>query len=589
MASPQDAERAGVNASNGYARFKPYVVDTIAKFKDDGRVQWWEIFNEPRQDPYSLGLRNAGYTWAKAVGPAAPVMSCWDDSNNTDIVDHHDYGTAFKSRWSKALYTDPEKGAIVTEGGSRWYQPDPGPATSATTNQADQGSPLTVINFYTALRAEKKAGKRPYVPGGMICWALMVGNDNTRWHWGTAAGSAEPAIPWDAWMFPDGTPISHTEAAAFRGYVNNRNEFLRFNNFLSAAEADGDVTLPLAAGSAYKVPAPQLAEGGASLTPATAVGPLGDALFEATVWAAFPGDGNITMIVRATPLSPTINDYESTTEESTPNKLNDGNDDITQGRGSCVQSESEVFDKTDISGADYRGIDYRTLDVSKAADAVSACTAACCAWDGCAAWIVQSDTDPSRNDHNCTAKTDTCCWLKPNGNGAKVENSKSIAGVVTASPSRPVIPSPAPPPHPGPASPKTHGGYHVVIIGATKTLAVERRDHSGSITTLATFNIASLENGLVLEAWNILRVLTSTSTSKSNGKVVVTISVWFNPMFPETGFVGDSSDAGRTPKPLPARIVVADPSPLPSGEMVLTAGGRDSMVDYASALPAAVH
>jgi hypothetical protein len=128
----------------------------------------------------------------------------------------------------------------------------------------------------------------------------------------------------------------------------------------------------------------------------------------------------------------------------------------------------------------------------------------------------------------------------------------------------------------------------VVIVGATKTLVVERRDHSGGITTLATFNIASLENGLVLEAWNILRVLTSTSTSKSGGKAVVTVSVWFNPMFPETGFVGDSSDAGRTPKPLPARIVVVDPYPLAPGEMVLTARVRDSMVDYALVLPAAV-
>ena len=49
------------------------------------------------------------------------------------------------------------------------------------------------------LRAEKAAGMRPYVPGAMVCWELMVGNSNTRWHWGTAPGTAEPAIPWDAW------------------------------------------------------------------------------------------------------------------------------------------------------------------------------------------------------------------------------------------------------------------------------------------------------------------------------------------------------------------------------------------------------
>ena len=205
MASPQDVERQGANASNNYAPLQSYVTSTISRFKDHPNVRWWEVFNEPARDAFSLGLRNAGYGWAKTVGPTAPVISCWDDSNNTDIVDHHDYGTAFKSGWAKALYSDPEKGAVVTEGGSRWFQPDPGPATGAKTNQADQGSPLTVINFFEALRSEKRAGKRPYVPGAIVCWEAMVGNSNTRWHWGTPAGSPEPAIPWDAWMFPDGT------------------------------------------------------------------------------------------------------------------------------------------------------------------------------------------------------------------------------------------------------------------------------------------------------------------------------------------------------------------------------------------------
>jgi hypothetical protein len=70
-------------------------------------------------DAWSLGLRNEAYQWAKALDPPAPVLSCWDDSNNTDIVDHHDYGTTFTS-WQHALYSDPKKGALVTEAGSRW-------------------------------------------------------------------------------------------------------------------------------------------------------------------------------------------------------------------------------------------------------------------------------------------------------------------------------------------------------------------------------------------------------------------------------------------------------------------------------------
>ena len=43
-----------------------------------------------------------------------------------------------------------------------------------------------------------------------LLWQVMVGNSNTRWHWGSPEGAAEPAIPWDGWLFPDGTPVSLT-------------------------------------------------------------------------------------------------------------------------------------------------------------------------------------------------------------------------------------------------------------------------------------------------------------------------------------------------------------------------------------------
>ena len=72
MASPQDAERVGANASNGYAPLKSYVTSTITKFKDHQSVVMWEIFNEPqKKNAFSLALRDAGYRWAKAEAPAA--------------------------------------------------------------------------------------------------------------------------------------------------------------------------------------------------------------------------------------------------------------------------------------------------------------------------------------------------------------------------------------------------------------------------------------------------------------------------------------------------------------------------------------
>ena len=54
-------------------------------------MAWWEIFNEPQRTPYSLALRDAGFRWATAQAPKAPVISCWDDNNDTEVVDRHQY------------------------------------------------------------------------------------------------------------------------------------------------------------------------------------------------------------------------------------------------------------------------------------------------------------------------------------------------------------------------------------------------------------------------------------------------------------------------------------------------------------------
>jgi hypothetical protein len=59
-------------------------------------------------------------------------------------------------------------------------------------------------------------------------------------------------------------------------------------------------------------------------------------------------------------------------------------------------------------------------------------------------------------------------------------------------------------------------------------------------------------------------------------------------MFPETGFVGDSSDASRVPRKLPPRLVVKDKDPLGPGELMVTAGIRNTMIDYIAAMPTSV-
>ncbi len=91
----------------------------------------------------------------------------------------------------------------------------------------------------------------------------------------------------------------------------------------------------------------------------------------------------------------------------------------------------------------------------------------------------------------------------------------------------------------------------------------------------------------MLGAWNMLRVVVEDAGDRASTRV----RVFFNPMFPETGFVGNATaDAGRVPLPLPPRIDVVDRSgpPLPPGGMAVTAGTYAARLDYASALPAGV-
>ena len=122
MASPQDNER------QNFTRHEKYVTDIVTEFQNDDRVRFWEITNEP-STAYLIGLRNAAWNWISAIQPQQPVISCWDDNNNTMAVDHHEYDTNFPG-WTSAVFSNPSKGGLVTEGGSRWYQHSSGDAGS---------------------------------------------------------------------------------------------------------------------------------------------------------------------------------------------------------------------------------------------------------------------------------------------------------------------------------------------------------------------------------------------------------------------------------------------------------------------------
>lgn len=242
MAAPQDVQRTSID------RFKPYVYNTVRHFASDSRIAFWEVYNEPNvTSTFSIALRSAAFEWIHQAlidgtgKQSVPILACWNDNNATQMVDMHSYTTNF-SAWTKQVFQNPSKGALITEGGSRWYQG----------YDSDAGSPLNVLRWFHSLRSITPSAEAPFKFGMVTNWELMVGLSNTRWHWNTPDGTAEPVIPWDGYMFPDGTPVSYTEAAAVRNWTRGVDEFLAFDDFLPQSYLTvGDQYLCLKPGEAH--------------------------------------------------------------------------------------------------------------------------------------------------------------------------------------------------------------------------------------------------------------------------------------------------------------------------------------------------
>ncbi len=202
-------------------KFKPYVQEVIHTHRTDERVLFWEIHNEPPPgNEYRDRLKRAGYAWAKQIRPIQPVLNCekgprgWGDCEATDIVDAHVYSHAH-GPLRDLSDINPEKGTVFTEAGARWMA-----------SRRNFGGPIDMVFWLSQRRRDGKS-----TPGMYLCWELMVGNSNCRWHWIDKPGNPEPEIPWCGLLWPDATPVSLAEAEAVRRYTTGESEALFFEDF----------------------------------------------------------------------------------------------------------------------------------------------------------------------------------------------------------------------------------------------------------------------------------------------------------------------------------------------------------------------
>ena len=87
-----------------YLQMENYLKDIIGTFKDDARVLWWDLYNEPGNSGHnaeSLPLLKNAYKWAREVNPSQPISSglwyldCPEINafqvENSDIISYHNY------------------------------------------------------------------------------------------------------------------------------------------------------------------------------------------------------------------------------------------------------------------------------------------------------------------------------------------------------------------------------------------------------------------------------------------------------------------------------------------------------------------
>ena len=188
-----------------WGRLEEYVQAVLRRFARDGRVAYWDLYNEPGNGTLgakSLPLLEAVFKWAWAVRPDQPLTAgVWalDVKENdhrvleeymysaSDIITFHDYETAEHLANQIASLRKHKRPLLCTE----WLR-----------------RPVSMV--VTHLPVFKKEGV------GCINWGCVWGKTQTIYPWGSPGGGPEPN-PWFHDLFrADGTPFSEEEAQTFR-------------------------------------------------------------------------------------------------------------------------------------------------------------------------------------------------------------------------------------------------------------------------------------------------------------------------------------------------------------------------------------
>jgi hypothetical protein len=178
----------GAQVQAHYAEHRPrlqaYVQDIVRAHRDDGRIAFWEIYNEPTKSPETLRLEQDAAGWIKETGTRIPATATGREYSGepfSDFRSWHEYGN----------YN---------------YVGDPQSLNTECMNRPGQSVPGVVAHF---------RGKT-----GFILWECGIGRDNCRFAWDENRDHPrrdEAVTPFHGIVYPDGHPWAVEDVQALLG------------------------------------------------------------------------------------------------------------------------------------------------------------------------------------------------------------------------------------------------------------------------------------------------------------------------------------------------------------------------------------
>ena len=178
-------------------RLMIYVKDVLETFKNDNRILFWDLYNEPGNSNYrnrSLPLLKNVFQWSRQVNPIQPLSAgLW----SSDLGDLNAFQLTMSDVISYHNYEDAQAHEKVIDSLRKY------------------GRPLICTEYMARLRNSTFFNIMPLLKKenvGAINWGLVSGKTNTKYAWDTPIpDGSEPKVWFHDIFRPDGTPYSQTE------------------------------------------------------------------------------------------------------------------------------------------------------------------------------------------------------------------------------------------------------------------------------------------------------------------------------------------------------------------------------------------